>query len=84
MSVTEDWKLLVLERYAGQYPPYRGTGVRIVKSSEDIAFDLSGMGDIAASEVSAFMAVRGDGIEFDDGRPVWALSGADPAKAVSE
>ena len=76
MSVTEDWKLLVLQRYAGEYPPLGDDdcGRIIHKSSEDIAFDLSGMGDISATEVSAFLVTRGYSIVFDDGKPVWVLT----------
>jgi hypothetical protein len=84
MCVTDEWKVIVLRRYAGEFPPYSGAGSRIAKNSEDIAFDLSGMGDIPATDVSAFMAVSGYEIEFDDGRPVWLLSEANPKNAVSE
>jgi hypothetical protein len=44
------------------------------KSSEDIAFDLSGIGGFSSDEVSAFMATSGYTIEFDDGIPVWTLT----------
>ena len=59
MNETEAWKVLVLQRYAGEFRPHSGSGASIKKSSEDIAFDLSGMGEFSADEVSAFMAVNG-------------------------
>jgi hypothetical protein len=59
MSTTRDWKYTVLSRFAGQYLPRAGSGRKIRKSSESTAFDLSGAGDISATEVSVFLATRG-------------------------
>ena len=84
MNITEDWKLIVLQRYAGEYPPYSESGNKLLKSSEDIAFDLSGMGDISATDVSAFFATRGYSIEFDDGKPVWVLTDPVSPNALPE
>jgi hypothetical protein len=84
MSVIEDWKILVLQRFAGEYPPYPGTGSKIQKSSEDIAFDLSGMGDITATEVSVFLAVNGYEVGFDDDKPVWLLARSGLDKSITE
>jgi hypothetical protein len=56
MNQTDNWKVLVLQRYAGEFPPHSDAGTPIKKSSEDIAFDLQGMGDFSADEVSVFMA----------------------------
>ena len=73
MNQTDAWKVIILQRYAGEFRPHSGSGTPIKKSSEDIAFDLSGMGEFSAGEVSAFMAVNGYKIDFDDGKPVWLL-----------
>jgi len=82
MNQTDEWKIIVLQRYAGEFRPYSGSGTAIKKSSEDIAFDLSGMGEFTADEVSAFMAVNGYTIEFDDDKPVWLLQ--EGKKAITE
>jgi hypothetical protein len=73
MNITLDWKLIILQRYAGEFPPYAGSGKKLQKSSEEIAFDLTGMGEFSSDEISAFMAVNGYAIDFDDGKPVWLL-----------
>lgn len=70
----EEWKQIVLARYCGEYPPAKPKEPAIRKSSEDIAFDLSGMGDFSADEVSLWMASSGYSIAFtDDAKPVWLL-----------
>ena len=84
MSVVDEWKIVILKRYASEYPPYADSGTKILKSSEDIVFDLAGMGEFFAVEVSAFMAVNGYDVEFDDGKPFWMLSDPHPDKALSE
>jgi hypothetical protein len=83
MSLPE-WKMVVLARYGGEYPPATDSAKAIRKSSEDIAFDLAGMGDFSADEVSVYMAVHGYRIEFDDDRPVWLLSPSTPDDALPE
>jgi hypothetical protein len=70
MSTTQDWKYTVLSRFAGEYPPRAGSGRKIRESSESTAFDLSGTGDIPATEVSVFLATRGYETGFEDDRPV--------------
>ena len=67
MSINDDWKIVLLRRYTADYPPYSGTGTKILKSSADIVFDMAGMGEFSAVEVSAYMAVNGYDVEFDDG-----------------
>jgi hypothetical protein len=84
MSITDKWKVIVLQRYSGEFPPYDGSGVKLLKSSEDIAFDLSGMGEFHPDEISAFMAVSGYTIDFDDGRPVWTLQNNSSEKTLTE
>ncbi|GHT29288.1 hypothetical protein AGMMS49574_05650 [Bacteroidia bacterium] len=74
-----DWKMVILSRYDGEYPP--ATAIR--KSSEDIAFDLSGMGEFIADEVSYYMAVYGYQIDFDDGKPVWLLQPLEMDKSLT-
>jgi hypothetical protein len=82
--MTNDWKLLILQRYSGEFPPAGDSPNPIRKSSEDIAFELSGMGEFSPDEVSAFMAISGYTIEFDDGRPVWLLRNQPPDNALPE
>jgi len=83
-NITDAWKIIILQRYAGEFRPHPGPGTAIKKSSEDIAFDLQGMGEFSADEVSAFMAVNGYTIDFDDGKPVWLLEETNPRSALSE
>ena len=76
MNFTNDWKLLVLQRWAGEYPPAKqdeGETMVSLKSSQDIADDLSGAGNFTADDVSAFMAVNGYRVVFDAGYPKWAI-----------
>lgn len=73
-----DWKVLVLQRWAGEFPPASeddnaDSPEIALKSSEDIASDLSGAGDFSADEVSAFLAVNGYGIHFEGGFPKWKI-----------
>ena len=84
MGVNDEWKIVILKRYAAEYPPYAKTGTKVLKSSEDIVFNLAGMGDFSTVEVSAFMAVNGYDVEFDDGKPFWMLTDTHPDKALSE
>lgn len=76
MSFAGDWKVLILQRWAGEFPPARedeGEAIVSLKSSQDIADDLSGAGSFTANEVSAFLAVNGYGIVFDGGYPKWRI-----------
>lgn len=74
MSFTDDWKLIVLQRWAGEFrPALRDETDIVLKSSQDIADDLSGAGNFTADEVSAFMVVNRYGIVFDAGYPKWII-----------
>lgn len=85
MSNNEDWKIVLLSRYCGEYPPYDGQGVPVKKSSSDIAFDLNDMGDMMLEEVSAFMATSGYKIVFDDNKlPYWLLKNNSSSPALPE
>jgi hypothetical protein len=79
-----DWKMVVLARYGGEYPPAAEPAHAIRKSSEDIAFDLAGMGDFSADEVSVYMAINGYRIAFDDGKPVWLLQPPGTDQSLTE
>ena len=75
MSFAGDWKVTVLSRWAGEFPPAQENDSEIIlKSSQDIADDLSGAGSFTANEVSAFLAVNGYGIVFDGGYPMWRIT----------
>lgn len=85
MSFAENWKQMILARWAGEYPPYNRSkrlavasteeeAEPLLKSSEDIAFDLRGAGDFTSDEVSEFMMASGYEIAFDDeGKPKWKI-----------
>jgi hypothetical protein len=64
--------------------PRVGSGLKIRKSSESTAFDLSGTGDISATEVSVFLATRGYETGFEDDRPVWLPAEPGPDKSLTE
>lgn len=84
MSFTDDWKVVILQRWAGEFPPAEApscspeggelVGYVLLKSSQEIADDLRGAGSFAADEVSAFLAVNGYSVVFDGGYPKWCLS----------
>jgi hypothetical protein len=84
MRFTDDWTIILLQRYAEKYPPYAGSGPKIKKSTDDIIFDLSGMIGIFPREIFAFMMENGYAIEFDDGRPVWLLTAKAPENELPE
>jgi|GEM_PF-2655592 len=86
MSMHDNWKIIVLKRFAGEYPPHsKDADIVIYKSSEDIAFDLSGMGEFSSDEVSAFLAVNGYSIDFnEDGKPVWKLTESESQNLIEE
>jgi hypothetical protein len=42
------------------------------------------MGEFSPGEISAFLAVSGYTIEFDDGKPLWLLTSASPENALPE
>ena len=79
MSFSDDWKVLILQRWAGEYPPAKGSDLEIacpdvvLKSSQEIADDLREAGEFTADEVSDFLSTRGYQIVFDAGYPKWAI-----------
>ena len=74
MTLTDEWKVLILQRWAGEFPPAQENDSEIIlKSSQDIADDLSGAGSFTANEVSAFLAVNGYSVVFDAGYPKWRI-----------
>jgi hypothetical protein len=84
MNFTDEWKIIILSRYCGEFPPAIDSKNPIKKSSEDIAFDLSCMGEFASDEVSNFLAIHGYQIVFDDDKPVWLLKNNTPDKSLPE
>lgn len=75
--MNDDWKIVLLSRWAGEYPPAKVNLNADLKSSQDIADDLRGAGEFTADEVSAFLAVRGYEIVFDAGYPKWKILSVD-------
>lgn len=69
-----DWKLILLQRWAGEFPPASPTdGDFTLKSSQEIADDLSTAGRFSPNEISKFLAVNGYAIEFEGGYPFWKI-----------
>jgi len=79
-----DWKIVILSRWAGEYPPAKEGEEPILKDSQEIANDLMGAGEFAADEISMFLATRGYKIVFDGGYPKWQISGGDNTKNIKE
>jgi len=71
----DKWKKIILSRYLGDYQPGEpGDKYPILKTSEDIKFDLAGMGNFNLEEISAELAARGYQVKIDeDGKPKWIL-----------
>lgn len=69
----DEYKTIIFQRYIGQFIQADESNATIRKSSEEIAFDLSGMCFYSPDEVSARMASFGYKIGFDDYKPVWLL-----------
>ena len=84
MSFTDDWKLILLQRWAGEYPPATPDDDCVLKSSQDIADDLRGAGEFTADEVSAFMAVNGYRIVFEGGYPYWGVKSGSTGNLIGE
>lgn len=87
MTFSDNWKALVLQRWAGDYPPAPEGEPEcsvIFKSSQEIADDLRGAGSFTADEVSAFMAVNGYRIVFDGGYPLWKIWIGDNTKKIED
>jgi hypothetical protein len=78
-----DWQIVILSRYCGEFPPATDADASVRKSSETICQDLAGMGVFSAEEVSAFMVSRGYTIGFEDCEPVWLMKQSDTAKALN-
>ncbi|MDD4439628.1 MAG: hypothetical protein PHS04_16590 [Tissierellia bacterium] len=79
-----DWKIVILSRWAGEYPPAKEGEEAILKDSQEIANDLMGAGEFTADEVSMFLATSGYKIVFDGGYPKWQISGGDNTKIIKE
>lgn len=69
------WKIVILSRYLGDYQPAEHEGdATALKSSEDIKYDLEGMGDFRIEEISEELALRGYKVTIDEeGKPKWLM-----------
>lgn len=73
----DKWKTIILSRYLGEYQIGSEANYTHLKSSEDIVFDLSGMGEFHTNEVSAELTLRGYSVKIDqDAKPKWLLKQA--------
>ena len=71
----EKWKILILSRYLGEYQPADESDCTIRKSSEDIKYDLEGMGHFTVEEISEELVIREYRVEIDEeGKPVWMMT----------
>lgn len=68
-----DYKHLIFSRYIGQFLQADETDATHRKTSEEIAFELSGMATFSIDEISAHMAGFGYKIGFDDSKPIWLM-----------
>lgn len=68
-----DYRDIIFSRYIGQFLQADEHTASVRKSSEDIAFDLSGMALFTPDEISMRMASFGYKIGFSDYKPVWLL-----------
>lgn len=84
MDNSSEWKIVLLSRWAGEFPPARIGEKSIMKSSQEIADDLKDAGDFTPNEVSAFLATQGYEIVFDGGYPKWQISEGDISKTLAE
>lgn len=66
-------KELIFGRYIGQFLQATEADATSRKSSEEIAFELSGMAHFSIDEISMLMISYGYKIGFDDAKPVWLL-----------
>lgn len=70
----DNWKTIILSRYLGEYQPADNSDYSILKSSEDIKFDLEGMGHFSLEEISEEMVKRSYRVTIEeDGKPKWLL-----------
>ncbi|SHE56848.1 hypothetical protein [Dysgonomonas macrotermitis] len=69
----KDFRDIIFARYIGQFLQANDSDTTIRKSSEEIAFDLSGMASFSADGISERMIQFGYRIGFDDQKPVWLL-----------
>lgn len=75
-----DWKLVILQRWAGEYPPAKNEAEAFYKSSLEIVDELSTAGSFTVDEVSKFLAVSGYKIVFEGGYPLWQIGYVDDDK----
>ncbi|NDV96448.1 hypothetical protein D0T84_16225 [Dysgonomonas sp. 521] len=66
-------KDLIFRRYIGQFLQATEPDATHRKSSEEIAFELSGMAYFSIDEISIQMISFGYQIGFDDAKPVWLM-----------
>lgn len=70
---------ILLSRYLGEFQPADMDSCTVRKSSEDIQFDLSSMGNIKVSDITEEMVLRGYQMEIDeDAKPHWLMKRIQP------
>lgn len=69
----QDYKIVILARYCGQFQPADEHTATARKTSEDIVLDLRPMADYSTNEIAAYLATNGYAIGFDDCTPVWLM-----------
>lgn len=76
-------KVIIFGRYIGQFLQATEEDATIRKSSEEIAFELSGMESYTISEVTHEMVKYNYHIGFNDTKPIWLMK-LDNEKALKE
>lgn len=77
------YKDLIFARYIGQFLQANETDATVRKSSEEIAFELSGMAHYSTDEISVAMIGFQYRLGFEDSKPVWLLK-ENPDKKIKE
>lgn len=69
----DNFKILILARYCGEFQPASPADVTIRKSSQDIVMDLRPMVELTTNEVSEYLTINGYSIGFDGETPAWLM-----------
>lgn len=69
----DDYRYLILSRYAGEFRSATEETATERKTSADIVLDLRPMAEFTTDEIAEFLMVSGYSIGFDDAKPVWLM-----------
>jgi len=69
----DNYRYLILGRYAGEFRPATEETATERKTSADIVLDLRPMAEFTTNEIAEFLMTSGYSIGFDDATPVWLM-----------